>query len=249
MNLTLRIVTLDNLYRNIENPLARQLFDGLMKLRAHGYGPEYPDHYIPLETTDFVARHHLFCTSDATGLLTPIAGFRTITLGCLDYYHLKESHLAFAEEAHERVHYRAISEFLDEHRRTNRALWSANRVTIAKEHRGNKEFSMLFQELVAALGYADCLETNGGDMLGSGVFRFKTNLFLGRAGFVPLRFHGEELPQIKVVEVGYEPVVLMSLERFSDWTKAAFEKHQLLLRSRLLIQGSEPLAASKRRAA
>ena len=80
------IVTLDNFNRNFADPQAQELFMGMIQLRREGYGPEYPESYLPFDGADYYCWHHLVCRRTNKGL-EPIAGFRQVPLSRADYHH------------------------------------------------------------------------------------------------------------------------------------------------------------------
>ena len=55
MNHELRIVSLENYYVNIHRKEAREYFLEMTALRAGSYGPDYPNHYLPLDQSDCIA--------------------------------------------------------------------------------------------------------------------------------------------------------------------------------------------------
>src|SRR5579862_5944618 len=71
------LVTLDNFYVAAENPMARRIFGELVLLRLRGFGPDYPDTYLPVDAADYVCRQHLFCAGEGENL-EPFAGFRQV---------------------------------------------------------------------------------------------------------------------------------------------------------------------------
>ena len=60
----IKVITLDRFYACSDIPVARDLFGKMILLRAQGYGPDYPDFFLPVDSADYICRHHLFCIED-----------------------------------------------------------------------------------------------------------------------------------------------------------------------------------------
>ncbi len=230
----IKVVTLNNLYVNLESKDTRDYFTGMMLMRTRGWSPEYPENYLPFDASDFVGRHHLFCV-ERDGRFLPFAGFRQVPLEICDFYKIKEAHLGLVEKANSSPHVEALNSLFNECRKNKTTLISGSKVTISSAFRGNKQLSEHVRELIAALLVLDSQEGTQTIQLGSGVFRFKTDQFLDRMGFKPLTLGNTELPPVQIPEAGSEPILIMTNHEYSDWAKSCVEKHCEELNRRVIL--------------
>lgn len=235
----LRIVTLDNAYRAAaDSELARNLFGELIRLRSEGYGPEYPETFLPVDKADYVIWHHLYCIEEE-GKLIPVSGFRQVSLKRCDFYNIRVPLLETAESAQSSDHVNALNEIFSHHRsRDTDVVYSAG-LTTRHQYRGNKELSLFIREMGAALTYADMLERGVSALVCAAILRFKTHLWFKTVGYNPLTLAGKELSAIKKPSAGDEPMLLMHLTQVSDWAKECFSKHKKHLDARIIIAPSQ----------
>ena len=135
MNIPIEIVTLDYLYENVENPLARDLFSKLLLLRKKGYGPDHPKFRLPYDMTDFIGRHHLFCIREETSQeplakkghlnliknekgqsLIPIGGMKHLSLKRDDFHKLKIPALYIVLGSNVHPHIEIVGKIINQYR-------------------------------------------------------------------------------------------------------------------------------------
>lgn len=245
----IKIVTLNNFYRSVHDELARRLFVEMLRLKAEGYGPDYPEGFLPIDSTDYVVTHHLICREES-GAFVPVAGLRQAHLSVCDHYSFTLPFLALVEEAAGWDQAKVLRGMINDHRVTGKTFISSGGFTIRRDLRSDVASSAYFCELIAALTCMDHVEHGGATMIGGGVVRFKTEKFWGRVGYAPIQTAGRVLPPVHVATANGEVVIAMSLEKPSDWAWNCYEKHRSTLSGREVIGTLQlPAKAENKKAA
>jgi len=183
--LMVKIVTIHNFYKSCTNRLVKELFGEMLLVKQEGYGPDYPESFLPLDSSDFVATHHLLCL-EAWGSLEPIAGLRHCVQSVCEPYHVISPLLALVEDAGQEPHISQLRRLIREHRESGRELISSGGFTIKKAKRTDRALSTLLKELVVALMCDDHWKHGNATLIGGGVIRFKTEQLWERSGYKPL---------------------------------------------------------------
>lgn len=231
------VVTLDNFYENINEPLARQYFMGNALVRAHGFGPNYPRFTLPIDAADYVSCHHIFCVQDSIGL-QPVATFRQVSLRRCDQYHLQPPYLGTTQTSGAKAHCAALQDLVDRCRQDKMDLIYPSGFTVRKDVRSDRDLVALVKELVAALLYLDYHRQTDMRSIAGAALRFGMQPYIEKLGYQPLKWRGKVLPSFAKISAGGEEMIYLELERLSDWTKECFDKHQFVIQSRVLISGS-----------
>lgn len=239
----LKIVTLENFYKNIYSPENREMFMKLMQLREQGYGHEYPENFLPVDVSDFVVCHHLFCIEDDRGLV-PIAGGTHASMKRCDQYNVALPIDSLGQKSKNPIHGEAVRDLLQDFRQNGKDLVNGVRLTIAQEYRGNREISEQVKELVAGLLVADTEMYGLSAIVTDAIVRFKTDRLFHKMGFRPMEHQGKELPLLKKHWAKDEPALLMIAHQLSDWTHECYDKHRDAIEGRVLI-GQKRVAEKK----
>jgi hypothetical protein len=229
----IKLVTLNNFYANLQNPKAFELFVGMMQMRASGYGRFYSPHFLPLDRSDFIASHYLFCAAEGNELI-PQAGFKEVSLDLCDTYGVSFPILGWLRRTGVSEHRRAIENMIDEYRHSGRPLVYGGHVAIRKNARP-RTLPRLLRELIAALVYINWKEQGSFAEITVSVLRTQTYIWFGELGFKPLHWAGRPLTVIPHVESPKDSVLFMEMHEPSDWTRHCYEKHKPLIDSRILI--------------
>jgi len=230
----IKIVIIDNPYKQIGNPEVKDLFGELVSLRAEGYGPEYSPNYLPLDSADFVVPQYLFCVDGDNGLY-PIGGYRIISLNrCRDYL-IHPPFLRTVEDSASQPHLDAVHAIIGQHSGPNQNLGYGGGFTIRKHFRQYPELSELMKELLVAQLVDDMEQHVFSGMLTGGIIRFKTDQFFQKAGFERLRWNSQSLEPIQKKSAFGEPVLLLELKTPSSWALECRRKHQDRLNKRVMF--------------
>lgn len=221
------------------NAQATEFFIKLLQVRAAGYGPDYPKHHLPMDSGDYVARHHIFCLEQSDGSLEAVSTYLVCDLSRYDYYHLQLPIVSLAKAVNVQPHIQALDTLLDFHRKTNLNFSYAGGFTIKKEYRKDRELSKLMRELCIATVFDDFIRQNMACLMCVGVPRFKTELLWEQGGFNKMTWNGSVLEAMPKATAEGEPILIMCSEKPSQWALECREKYRDLLESRIVIDTKE----------
>lgn len=230
----LRLVTVDNPYRQLGRPHVQQLFVEMMARKAEGYGPpDYPEHTLPMDATEFVARHHLFCLDEPQALRV-IGGYKTISLARCDLYGLTPPYVGLARTNGGARQAAALVDLCERGRAAGRDLLFSAGLTIDRTlRRQHRALSAVLKECMAALMIDDSERGGRSPMIIGGTPRFRTDVLCQQIGYRPLRDGAGPLPPLFLAHAGMEELCLMIMEEPDAWALALREKHAGLLAGRL----------------
>jgi hypothetical protein len=234
MEIPLQVISVHNMARAIEQPLARSLLGGVALLRSRGYGPDYPSHYLAMDAADLVCTHHLFCQPE-DGKWTPVAGYRQVSLRDCEAYGLELPLLKTVRTSGSADHVAAMEELVEGARNQGKDVLYCASFTIQKQARPNRVLSQTAKELLAALHHVEEVSCVPAVRISAGVLRFKVNDFYQQVGFFPLRHKGEVLPPVSKASAAGELIQLLRQEHVSDWCRACYLKHRALVDNRITV--------------
>lgn len=230
----LKLVTLENFHQNVLDPTAHRFFSDLCRIRVQGYSPEYPVHFLPLDTLDFISTHHILCF-ETSGSWVPFCAIRHVSLTTLNFYKIPLTLLSVSQEIQDSRNTRALEEFIQKHSDQKRELIYSSRFTLAKQHR-EKELLATVREIIAGIYYDDIQKHHSAAVVGAGVLRLQKNLrFYLDLGFEVMKDEKGTLNSFTHPRSG-EELQLIAIDQISEWSKKCFEKHRSILNSRLWIQ-------------
>lgn len=218
MSSSIQIVTLDHFYDQSSDPEAQHFFAELIVIRKEGYGPDYPSHFLPMDTVDFIATHHLFCVEE-NGQLEPVGAFRNLSLKRAEYYGLTLPILRLVHESGSKPHIQWVESLLESHRRTKKDLMYSSSLVIKKEFRKNRQECQNILDLTSCMTHFDLNRFNIGITIGGSALRFKTKPLFEKWGYRASKNpDGSELGPLQKKSAGHELVQLMQLETMSEHT-------------------------------
>ena len=243
MAVDVKLVTLDDFYHTVDQEPSREFFGKMSRLRAQGYGPDYPDNYLPMDAADLVCRHHLMCRPGPDGSWQPFAGFRQIPIDRCDRHGLDVPLLHTVRKAGASLASETLEAFLAKGREASREMIYSASLTMCKDLRGDRDLAKLVRELLAAFLTDDHFRGGQAPTLGAAVLRFKTHLWFPEIGFQPLQSGGQDLPVIQNHAAGGEPFIIMHIESPSLWARQCLARHQKIFEERLWIGPAQPESA------
>lgn len=229
----LRLVTIDNPFRQLGRPQVQLLFMEMMAKKAEGYGPpDYPEHTLPMDGTDFVARHHLFCLAEPAALRV-IGGYKTLSLERCDLYGLTPPYVGLARANGGARQTGALVDLCERRRAAGLGLLFSAGLTIDRAlRRRHRALSTVLKECMAALMLDDSERSGCSPMIIGGTPRFRTDALCEKIGYRAMRDGSGPLPPLHLAHAGMEELHLMLLEEPSDWALSLREKHASLLARR-----------------
>jgi hypothetical protein len=201
-----------------------------------GYGGEYPDGILPIDTYDFIADHHLVCVP-RDGVLHPLMGYRAIPLERCDRHQLPFPGLSLLRDAmsETRLHQRELEALVARCREKAIPLEYQASWTMSPELRDQREFRDFLRDALLAILLMSGDDRPGLERVLCGVPRFKTDaLFLG-FGFEALSHEGEVLPPVIQRSLRGEPVRMLHCVKVAEWTRALREKFGRMWNDRLCL--------------
>ena len=103
-------------YEIIGEQAVGELFPKIIQFKAEGYQKEYGQFVLPFDSSDFVATHLLLCEKGPGGVLTPVLGFKSVTLERCDNHRITFPIMNFFEGEEGRVYAETIRAKLDHYR-------------------------------------------------------------------------------------------------------------------------------------
>ncbi|MGK5083213.1 hypothetical protein WDW37_07885 [Bdellovibrionota bacterium FG-1] len=239
MRSRIQVVTLDNFYHSLYEPNACQVFIDMVKLRAAGFGPEYPKSFLPLERGDFFARHHvIYLVTD--GQREPVACYKQIPLSLCDFYKNDFPLSVMMKMIGAVSHLQEVERLINQAKQTTREVIYGGSLTLSKNFRLNHPSEKeLFFDLMAALFCLDYAEFGKPSCIIGAATRFKIDRFFEKVGYERMKSFGHLLDPVPVISAANEPVVLMSTDCVSEYAKSCLVDNQDILASREWIRNRD----------
>jgi hypothetical protein len=245
----LQLVILDCPVDAWEEPGADQAFHRMVRLKLRGYASgEYPYGVIPVDATDFVGTHILFCRRDADGL-TPLMGYKSITYGRCRTFGMKFPPLAIAEGAGSFAHQRDIRARMERWDAEPDALRYCSSYTIEPSMRRDRAFISGLKELLGGMQVHFLRDMGTRDSMLCGVVKFKVDKMFVSWGYKGLAEGGRELPTMHQASLQGTEVKMLSLpDGFLDVVHGWAERVRPLWENRITLARPPAAAATKKAA-
>jgi len=230
----------------LEDKSVATLFNQILTMKIRGYQSEYPDGVLPVDTSDFMAYHHVVCL-ELKNELRPIMGFKTTPISRSERHRLTFPAISLAQQAGATEHVRAIEKIIARCKAEGRELTYASSWTVdpifRKDRESAKELRGLFETL-----YVKGHESYGIDeMLLGGTLRFKTEVIFKNLGHEPLmNANNEPLPLINVKHLFGENVMIMHAKEFKPYAHEVTAPFQAMWDNRIEISPDSKDATLKK---
>lgn len=205
-----QLVILECPYEIWDQPLVQTLFAKMVLLKRRGYGHNYQNHVLPVDTSDYIATHVLLCTRDTDGSFTPVMGLKSISLKICTKYKLNFPGLGLVQSAKKQAHIEVVESIIKRCEDQKKGLAYFGSWTIDTDFK--KTYYQKNKDLVEAVNifyFALNKEQNISEVILGGTLRFHTERFFQTLGQRPIAMNGDELEPINVVHLDKEPVVVM----------------------------------------
>ncbi len=222
----LRVVVLEYPTHILSEATPQALLSNLLALRVRGYGKEYPEGVLPLDTYDFIGTHLMVCREE-NGRLVPISGFRSVFLSTCDFHRLPFPALELIRTAGGATsHEWAVRKILKSCRDEGVSISYESSWTIQPEVRKDRELTNYIRDMLTAVMALHQRDAKVTQSLVCGVLRFKTDQFFKGMGFIPLDFMGSTLPELHQASLFGETVVMMHRKKVSEHALMLSEKFE-----------------------
>lgn len=237
----LRLVIIDNPSRNWGNPLVRDLFHKVVGLKLKGYGKEYEQGVLPIDTTDFIGTHLTIC-QERGGALEPLIAYKSISLErCREYQpNLPFPVLAMTQVASAKDHEEYVRRKIEECIRTGKGLRYCSAYTIQPEVRENRILVQRLKQMLVAVQINFLRMTQTHESLLMGAMRFKVDQMFRSWGYKDIELDGRTLPPFNVKSIFDQPAMLLRLEEFNDEVLKHLETYAELWKNRIEVVPALP---------
>jgi hypothetical protein len=223
------------------NVLYRDLFYDMVGMKLRGYGHEYPDGVLPVDSSDFIATHLLICQESKNGKLLPITGFKTTLLHDCEHHQISFPGLGLVHAAESPSHVKAMKAIMERCLAEGKSLAYTGSWTIEPILRRDKELSRELVQLFRAIYVFHHQQEKIDEVITGGTIRFKADVLLGNMGHDPLRLEDRVLPPIHVKHLFGEPVSVLHLKAFSDSAITQSAPYKNLWKERIEISADSGL--------
>ncbi len=234
----LKLVVLDDFTKISMFPSVRKFFIDTMDLKLSGYRDKYPQGVVPIDGTDFIARHYV--VADTTkGELKPIMGYRALSLQqCYEHF-WSFPLLGLAQMVNSPRHISLIQSAMNHSKDKRSKLSYTSCFTITPDLRGNKDLVKTLQDLMMVMHQFYMMEdTNPHEIFTVGVMRFKVHETFEKFGFIPLTDAEGQLPDMISPYLAGEKVRFLSTTKFNERLIELTQKYMSLWDNRIILDSN-----------
>ncbi|XHR28616.1 MAG: hypothetical protein ACFUZC_22195 [Chthoniobacteraceae bacterium] len=231
---TFKVVVLDCPFDTWSNPQTQSLFSEVLNLKIMGYKSVYQDGALPVDTYDLIATHILVCQEEE-GKLKPLTGFKSVTADRCQRFNLPfpTSHLLDASGT--ATHAKAVNSIMKECNASGNELAYDGSWTVAPNVRKLRSVHYMLQELFIANVVHWHSSSTPHNLLGLGGVRVRTDKFFERIGFKPVTMENNPLPAFGYGSNSGQEVVLIYLEKFSEFAREIARKYESFWNNRITV--------------
>lgn len=222
LNDLFQLVILDSPIENWENSDTQNVFAKMVTLKKKGYESCYQQGVLPVDTSDFFATHVMLFAKEDNQELTPVMGYKTISLNKCREFNQTFPGLALVTNAKMPEHIEVLNGIISRCEKENRNLaylgsWTKNPHYDVPANINLKDAFRAFYRQVYR-------EQNVHEVVIGGTLRFRTEKLFFELGHRPLEANGAPLSHIHVAHLVKEPVLVMHSTKFNDDATVAAEK-------------------------
>lgn len=216
------------------DPAFATLFHEMIGLKLRGYGAEYPEGVMPVDTSDFIATHLLVCRTHGDRLV-PLTGFKSTLLSDCEAHRVAFPALGLVQAAESAPHVSYVRQTMARVQAAGLTLAYTGSWTIEPELRRDRALAQELVALFKAMYVFHHLDEKVDEVFTGGTIRFKADVLLGRLGHDPIVHEGETLPPLRVRHLFDEPVSLLHLKSFTKSARDGVEPYRGIWENRLVI--------------
>lgn len=226
----LKVVLLNGVFSQINDPEIGELFVKLLQLKKNGYQGHHSERFIPVGTHDFFGIHLLICEEKT---MTPILCSKVVSYTSCDYHNISfplwNLPDVFNQEQQSEVH-KIISERVTQ----GKDISYSGGLTINPKFKGFGQ-SEFFKDMYSGLHYLLHEENELKTMMGFATPKVGTDAFFARWGVRPLQVAGSEMKATPLPFAnGAESILVWGdLENLSAYKREMGMKYKKLWDNRL----------------
>jgi hypothetical protein len=236
----LKIVTLDCPYDTFDHQETQEFFSQMVRVRIRGYQGAYGYGVLPLDGTDFIGTHLLFC-EEGDGGLNVISTMKSTSYSRCKAFNIPFPALGLAKSSQQEPQVRYVERFMESADAGNHDVTYIGGWTIDPARKKNDTgiVSILRELYVAANVQLMREQPAVRAVLIGGNIRFKTDQFFNQMGFeYGIDENGNRLPAFGAQFAFGEPVTLLGLHTFSESALALGIKYQSQWDNRIEIKAA-----------
>ena len=235
----LKLVVLDSPYDAWEDPRTQYFFNKIVGLKLEGYKTKYAYGVLPLDTTDFVCIHHIFCKDTKSGL-EPIMGYRSMPLSRCKLFRMTYPAMVLCQTSQAHDHEQAVKKILSDAESRKTEISHDSSWTIKPEFRKDR---VLVADLKGMFEGTNCLyhrDYQIPEITGSGSVRLKTDEYFLNWGYQRLRDEkNQELGIFNQATLLDEQIQLFHLKDFSARVLAEAERWISIWENRIILSNPD----------
>lgn len=236
-----QLMILESPYENWADPRTQDFFAKMVMLKKKGYEHFYSNGVLPVDTSDFLATHLLLCERHKNGEMTPVMGYKTVSLEKCRAFNQNFPGLSLVQNAKMPVHSEVVQSIINRCEQKQRGLAYLGSWTVDPLFKQRQNETANLKE--AFVGFYRLLyqEQKVHEVIIGGTLRFKTEKLFGDLGHKPLMKNGEILSSIHVAHLVKEPVLVMHSMEFNDFSMRAEAQWSDVWENRIYIKDSAPV--------
>jgi hypothetical protein len=226
----LKVVLLNGVFSQINNPEIGELFVKLLQLKKNGYQGYHSERFIPVGTHDFFGIHLLICEEKT---MTPILCSKVVSYESCKYHNVAFP-LMNLTDVFSHDEQSEVDKIISERLRLGRDLSYSGGLTINPKFKGFGQ-SDFFKDMYSGLHYLLHEDYQLETMMGFATPKVGTDAFFARWGVKPLNVEGLEMKATPLPFAnGAESFLVWGdLENLSDYKKEMGLKYRKLWDNRL----------------
>ena len=190
----LRLIVIDNIVANIENPLVESLLGPLCSLKKRAYTQSFSNRTMPLDHTDYYGTHVIVAKEQEKNDMGPVMAFKSVTTERCKQYNAKLPGIIMVDRLNSKIHSTAFQKNLAETNCHDHQV--AYISSLAIEPRLSLENRIELLELIYPLWFYYVCDFGIKKAFSFGTVESKVFRILLKLGLSPLKFENQVLGPI-----------------------------------------------------
>ena len=229
----LRIVILDHAVSCWDHSVTRDLFHKIVNLKLKGYGREYSDRVLALDTFDFIGAHLLLCEERPNGELHPLMGYKSAPLKVAEHYNLQFPAFALLRSSGVPEYIPVVEKLIEQAKRAGEEICYDSSWTIDQKVKEDRDLNRHLRKMFTSLIVNYHRDFHREQWITCGVVHFKTDQFFTWLGGKAIT---EPFPQLTLDN---SPVSMIHIEKHSKEAVEAAKHFEADWENRIVVTGDQ----------
>ncbi len=190
----LRLIVIDNIVANIENPLVENLLGPLCSLKKRAYTQSFSNRTMPLDHTDYYGTHVILAKEWKKNDIGPVMAFKCVTVERCKQYNVELPGITMVDRLNSEIHSMAFQKTLTQDNYHDHQM--AYISSLAIEPRLSLKNRIALLELIYPLWFYYTCDFGIKKAFSFGTVESKVFRILLKLGLAPLRFENQVLAPI-----------------------------------------------------